>query len=781
MLHNRNTRLHIAFAQPARQREASHPSLSALVSSLRTPSLEEGDPDPMIANTSLATKAGATVGAMAAFLTLATPMLAQTAGTATVTPESFSRGEQITVSYDATGGPLEGASQVFIHRGFNGFSGVQVPNPAMTSAGPNLWTHSVTIPNNASEINIAFNNGAGLWDNNDTADWSFAIDLSSYPLGATVLPPAEGGGVVFRVWAPNATSANVRGQFNGFGLGDPMTLEPTTGEWSAFVANAVNGQRYKYFLNGSDWRRDPRARRHVNSVGDSIIYNTDLFNWGPTDFTLDETRNLVIYQMHIGSWGGPATATFASAMARLDYLVDLGVNVVELLPVNEFPGSQSGGYNLIDPWSIESSYGTPDEFKAFIRACHERGLGVFVDVVHNHYGPSDLDLWGFDTGGNNAGIYFYSSPPELAESGFGPRPDYSRPEVRDYILDNTRMWIEEYRVDGFRWDFTKGIRATLDGNFDPTGSIPEGALLLRQANDIIKSYPGVFSIAEDFLNDPNLTAPTPGGLGFDSEWRSDFHFSVVPQLTAVNDADRNIFAVANQIPGNFRRVHYLESHDEVWDLNDKDRVAWRIDNANPASYRARKLGTAGTAIMLTSHGIPMIFQGHEWGEGDRWDDGVGMNWSRITTAPYSGTLAMTRDLIHLRRNLRGTTNGLSGDGTNVFLALDNIDVVAWHRFTGGSAPGDDVVIVANLSSVSYGEFEIGFPRSGMWYEHFNSDSTTYGADYSDVGVGQTVTTSGPGLHGFSQRGTIAIGPYSVVILSQAPPIETGLSDWMIIY
>lgn len=720
-------------------------------------------------------------GVAALAMAVATTLGAQPAGTVTVSPESFSRGEQITVTYDATGGPLAGAPQVFIHRGFNGWNGVQVPNPAMTSAGTDRWTHTLTIPNNASQLNIAINNGAATWDNNSGSDWKFSIDLSGYPLGSTVLPPAEGGGVAFRVWAPNATSAHARGQFNSFGLADPMTRDAETGVWSAFVPNAVNGHRYKYFLNGADWRQDPRARRHVNSIGDSIVYDTTLFNWGDTGFTTPPLRDMVIYEMHIGTWGGPSPATFANAIARLDYLVDLGVNAVELLPINEFPGSQSGGYNLSDPWSVESAYGSPDDLKAFVRACHQRGIAVILDVVHNHYGPFDLDLWGFDTGGTNPGIYFYASPPALAESGFGPRPNYSRPEVRDYILDNTRMWIEEYRIDGFRWDFTKAIRATVDGNFNPTGAIPEGQSLLREANDLIKSYPGVVSIAEDFLNDAAITLPTPGGYGFDSEWRSDFHFSVVPQLAVASDAARNIFAISNQIPGNLRRVHYLESHDEVWTLNDKDRVAWRIDNANPVSYRARKLGGAGAAIMFASHGVPLIFQGQEWGEGQRWSDGVGMNWTRPVTAPYSGTLALYRDLIHLRRNLRGTTSGLSGDGTNVFLTLDNLNVVAWHRYTGGNAPGDDVVIVANLSSASYAQFEIGFPRAGTWFEHFNSDSTTYGADFTNVAAGQTITTTPQGQHGFSQRGTIGIGPYSVVVFSQAPPSTSGVSDWLMIY
>lgn len=716
---------------------------------------------------------------LSALLAAAAPSALLAAGTASISPDDFDRGDAITILYDATGGPLAGASPVHLHHGFNEWTQVVAVDPAMTSTGANTWSHTIAMPANRTQIDFVFRNAAGtVYDNNNGADWHFTVDLSDYELGSTIVPAAQGGGVVFRVWAPDASSAVVRGQFNGFNDSNPMALDLATGIWTAWVNDAVVGQRYKYYLNGATWRKDPRARRVNNSNGDSFIYDPAAYNWGSDAPVAVDMRDAVIYEMHIGAWedgtDNVAPGTFADAITRLDYLVDLGVNVVEILPVNEFAGNLSGGYNPADPFAVETAYGSADGFKTFVKACHERGLAVILDIVHNHYGPADLDLYGFGDDGASPGIYFYDSPPALAESGFGPRPDYSEPQVRSFILDNVRMLLDEYRVDGFRWDFTKGIRGTLDGSFNVVTEIPEGISLLREANDLTHTYAGRLSFAEDLANEPRLVAPTTEatGFGFDSQWNVAFHSNVVGELDDA-DADRTMSVIAAQIPGDLKRIHYLESHDETWALNGKDRVPKRIDSANPTSLRARKSTALGAGVLFASEGIPMIFQGQEWGETERWSENTGMDWSRISTPPYSGMNALHRDLIHLRRNLKGTTRGLMGDTTNVYLVLEAQKVLAWRRTHIGGLPGDDVVVLANFSATNYPLFDIGFPSAGAWHEHFNSDSTEYGMDYTSTGVGQTVTTVSNPLHGFAQRGTVAVGPYSMVILSKAEPAAEG--------
>ncbi len=211
-------------------------------------------------------------------------------------------------------------------------------------------------------------------------------------LGATL----HESGTIFRVWAPFASSADVAGEFNEWEQ-TPMTRDATDGTWSVDIPAAAVGQRYKYVFNGDLWKRDPRARQVTHSNGDSVIYDPDAFDWGSESFSIPARNDLVLYQLHVGTFaGGDPPSTFDDAIAHLDHLRDLGVTAIQLMPVNEFPGGRSWGYNPSDLFAIETDYGGPDAFKRFVRAAHERGLAVFVDVVHNHYGPTDLDLWRFD-------------------------------------------------------------------------------------------------------------------------------------------------------------------------------------------------------------------------------------------------------------------------------------------------------------------------------------------------------------------------------------------------
>src|SRR5262249_41463596 len=193
----------------------------------------------------------------------------------------------------------------------------------------------------------------------------------------------------------------------------------------------------------------------------------------------------VIYEMHIGTFvdtAGPGTGSWSSATAQLDYLAQLGVNMLQVLPPAEFRGSYSWGYNPSFVFAPESSYGSPDDMKTFIDQAHARGIGVVVDVVHNHYGPDLPSLWCFDGECFGAGgIYFYTD--WRRESGFGPRPDYGRLQVRDYIVDNALLWQRDYRVDGLRWDSTLNIRSGV--RMGVRTDIPDGWRLLQRINDTI--------------------------------------------------------------------------------------------------------------------------------------------------------------------------------------------------------------------------------------------------------------------------------------------------------
>ena len=235
----------------------------------------------------------------------------------------------------------------------------------------------------------------------------------TYP-GMGAVPSATG--VAFRVWAPHAERVFVTGTFNNWNKTSTPLISEKNGYWLVEVPEPKTGDEYRYLIHGPKGplsRIDPYARKVTNSVGNGVIYDPRAFAWGDDHFQMATGNDLVIYEMHIGTFnvkeeGHPGT--FQSAMDKLPYLQTLGINAVEVMPIAEFPGDFSWGYNPSHPFAIKSIYGGPDGFKQFVKAAHEHGIAVIVDVVYNHFGPSDLDLWQFDGWSENekGGIYFYN-------------------------------------------------------------------------------------------------------------------------------------------------------------------------------------------------------------------------------------------------------------------------------------------------------------------------------------------------------------------------------------
>ena len=596
--------------------------------------------------------------------------------------------------------------------------------------------------------------------------------------GSVPYHDAAGTGVTFRVWAPNATSVFVPGDFNGWSqtatpLGKDLTNGVWNGCWSGDVSGATNGQQYKYYLhypggNGylsgnTVWRHDPRARKVVNagtSAGDNdIIYDPAAFNWTNDVAPTPAQNDLVIYELHIGTFYATNAAAspqgkFTDATNRLDYVKSLGVSAVEVMPISEFPDPASWGYDPVDLFAADNaSYGGPDGFKALVKACHARGLAVLLDVVQNHYGQTDLDLWDFDGwsgNGNGGGDYFYQTAPQCCTS-WGGRPNYSRPAVCDFIQQNFQMWLGECHVDGFRWDTPDTMR------YAGSTYIPEAVTLINNINAFIHTnYTGKFSIAEDVQ-----------GVGFDSTWDTSYPGAVTPILASSTDAGRDLNALAGYLAYNVRfggnaganRVAFLESHDVVGDLNNGTRLATAIDAATPDSWRARKLSLLGAALTFTAPGVPLLFQGQEMLENQPFSSSRPVDWSKTNT--YRGIVNGYRDLIALRRNFDGGTAGLKGDQIS-FLQIDNSNKLLAYRRWSTSNPTQDVVVVANLTGAARTNVTVPFPRAGNWFVHFNTDATNYSGDFTGLGTNAVVAT------GANPAAALTLGAYSVQVLSPAP-------------
>ena len=581
-------------------------------------------------------------------------------------------------------------------------------------------------------------------------------------------------GVTFRVWAPHAEKVYLIGTFNGWSESSIPLFNEKNGYWSADVSEAKVGDEYRYLIHGPAGplsRIDPYARKVTNAVGNGIIYDLDAFDWGDDTFDIASWNDLIIYEMHIGTFNvkeGGLPGTLDSAIEKLPYLKELGINAIEVMPIMEFSGDFSWGYNPSHPFAIESIYGGPDAFKRFVKAAHEHGIAIIVDVVYNHFGPSDLDLWQFDGWSENekGGIYFYEDRRSGTPWG-ETRPDYGRGEVRQYLCDNALMWFEEYHVDGLRWDAITYIRNIEGRDGDPPEDIPEGWSLMQWINEEIKQrFPSKISIAEGMHDNAWVTKDvSAGGAGFNAQWDSVFVNAVRQAVIARDDTSRDLGAVSKAIEHRydldaFRRVIFTESHDEV--ANGRARVPEEIWPGNVDNWFSKKRSTLAGALVLTSPGIPMIFQGQELLE-DRWfQDKDPIDWSRIEGE--NGILRMYRDLIGLRCNRSGVTRGLCGQNIRIYHFNNEAKLIAFHR-SDKQGPKDSVVVAVNMTNQYRDGYVIGFPRAGLWKTRFNSDSYNYGPNFANHPT-PDVETRAEKTDGLPCSGEIGIGPYTVVIFSQ---------------
>jgi len=583
------------------------------------------------------------------------------------------------------------------------------------------------------------------------------------------------GGVTFRVWAPHAASVFVAGDFNNWSeTANPLVAEGN-GNWSNDVAGALTGQTYRYAISSPGFatvtRRDPYSRVVTEAdynLGNSIVYNTAAYQWTSPPFTAPPLAALMIYEMHIGTFAGVpgvASGTFQSAIGRLGEVSSLGFNAVEVMPVVENPPGNSIGYGPSDQLAVENeTYGGPDNFKAFVDACHQAGLAVILDIVHNHWGPWDLTTNQFDGWYSTeypGGIYFYDAADW--NSPFGPRPNYSSANVAQYIYDSLTMWMEEYRIDGFRWDSVSNIYNTDSG----TGTyLPDGWTLLQNANvQTVGDNPAFVNIAEDLTGNATVTAPlSQGGAGFASQWNGNFVSPMRAQLTLTSDSAVNMEAIASSIGqafnGNFtQNLNYTESHNEVSDGGQ--RLTTLIDPSAPTSWLALKKSTLGAAILFTSPGIPMIFQGQEFVENEPLAVNLPLQWKLATQ--FASIRKLWGALAAARKNKTGHTPNLEGDGLNIYQVDDTNKLIAYERFDSHSS--GTAVIVANFTGNTETNMRVGFPSSGIWTTRFNSDSKAYSSTFSGAGSAAVKATGGA-YAGLPYSGSLTIGPYSLMILSQ---------------
>lgn len=582
------------------------------------------------------------------------------------------------------------------------------------------------------------------------AEAPIPLPPSGKHMGATPVP----GGVEFRVWAPNATAAFVVGD-----VGRHELAKEEGGTFAGRVDGAKAGQRYRFALRtetGSEIERlDPRGR--AIEGGASVIVDPRSYAWKTAAFTPPARERAIVYELHVGTFAGG----FAGAIGKLDALADLGVNVVELMPVNAFGGRNGWGYNPQSYYAPHAPYGAPDDLRALVDAAHARGIAVILDVVYNHYdGWKDAPLRCFDghCPEGTYGIYFFEDDP-YATTPWGPRPAFAKKEVADFIVDNVFAWMTEYRIDGFRQDSVSNIRGV-----DGKGTVPGGVELLRRSNEVAEEVlPSSLLVAEDLKGHAPITrARKDGGLGFDTQWDGFFHWAVTGAVTAADDASRDVTKVAEALQASydgdpFARLIYVETHDTAG--NEGARLPVRIDAADPSSLAARKRALLAAGVLLTSPGVPMLFMGQEMLETQKFaSPPPALDWSKAQT--NAGVRAFYKDAIAARREIPA----LAGSG----IAVTHVNASATDRvvvYRRWSKPGDDVVVIANFGGRRYARYDVGVPAGGAWKARIDSDDVRYGSDFGAT-VPTAVDVMASPRDGLPFTAAVALAPYSVVLLSR---------------
>ncbi|SDT78571.1 maltooligosyltrehalose trehalohydrolase [Streptomyces sp. TLI_053] len=422
----------------------------------------------------------------------------------------------------------------------------------------------------------------------------------------------------YRVWAPNAAD---RVEVAVDGAHHPLARDTVRAGWWQGEAPAGD---YAFVLDGGRPMPDPRSPRQPHGPdGPSRAVDHAAFNWSHTGWRGRPLPGAVLYELHIGTFT-PA-GTFDAAAERLDHLVDLGVDFVELMPVCPFPGKHGWGYDGVSLWAVHEPYGGPEGLKRFVDAAHRKGLGVVLDVVHNHLGPAGNYLPAF-------GPYFtdrHHTPWGSAVNLDAPGSD----EVRAYLIGSALAWLRDYRIDGLRLD---AVHALAD---DRAVHFLEELATEVDRLAVATNRP-LFLVAESDLNDPRTTTPREaGGQGLAAQWSDDFHHSLHCALTGESQgyygdfAAAPLAAVARTLTrgyfhdggwSSFRGRHhgrpfppahghrllgYLQTHDQVGNRALGDRISTSLSPGRLA---------CGAALVLTSPFTPMLFMGEEWGAATPW-------------------------------------------------------------------------------------------------------------------------------------------------------------------
>jgi 1,4-alpha-glucan branching enzyme len=555
-------------------------------------------------------------------------------------------------------------------------------------------------------------------------------------LGAHVL---DGGGVRFSVWAPNAKEVWAVGDWNGWRTGTRLKRQAKSGVWAGDVPSAVVGQRYKFAVvdqrGHTTLKADPMARSAQHPPDNaSVIVGPRGHPWGDEEWMAGRGwgpgRPLRIYELHLGSWRHGVTWYRDLATQLADHVTAMGFTHVELLPVAEHPYTPSWGYQVSGYYAPTSRYGSPDDFRYFVDALHQRGVGVIVDWVPAHFPRDQWALGRFD------GTALYEHP----DPRVGEHPDwgtfifdYGRNEVRNFLVANALYWLEEFHVDGLRVDAVASM-LYLDYSRQPGGWVPNRLggrenlpaieFLKAMTTAVADEQPAAMLIAEESTSWPGVTHPvSEGGLGFTHKWNMGWMHDTLRYMTAdpVHRRWRHGDLTFGLLYTYSERFVLPLSHDEV--VHMKGSLLRKMSGDEWQRFANLR---ALYAWMWALPGAPLLFMGAELAMWNEWNEAVGLPWHLLEKPANRGV-----------RDLLVELNRLASDWPELWqrddvpegfqwLAADDAEHSVYAFVRRGADESRRVACVVNFTPVARAGYRVGLPWDGAWEVLLDTDAVAFG-------------------------------------------------------
>jgi 1,4-alpha-glucan branching enzyme len=597
-------------------------------------------------------------------------------------------------------------------------------------------------------------------------------------LGAHVTCAEGVPGVRFAVWAPNAENITVAGDFNDWDTRRHPMRRRNGGIWEIFLPGLAPGAAYKYFVRSrvdgyQQLKSDPYAFYCETPPKSASVVWQSSYEWQDSAW-LDERGKtdwlrapVSIYEVHLESWlRGPHGQTYSYrelADRLVTYVKQMGYTHIELLPIMEHPFSGSWGYQVIGYYAPTSRFGDPDDFRYFVDAFHQAGIGVLVDWVPAHFPKDAHGLAYFD----GTALYEHADPRKGEHHDWGTLIfNYGRNEVRVFLISNALFWLKEYHIDGLRVDAVASM-LYLDYSRKPGEWVPnqyggnenlEAIDFVRRFNELAHTIPGVFTVAEESTAFPGVSKPVYlNGLGFTMKWNMGWMHDMLEYFS--HDPihrkylHNNItFALLYAFHENFILPI---SHDEV--VHGKRSLLSKMPGDEWRRFASMR---AFLAYMWAHPGKKLLFMGQEIGQYEEWNNNTGVRWELLEFDYHRKLQSLVRELNRLYRtqaSLHQVDFHYTGFEWVDFHDADN-SVISFLR--RAEDPADFLMFCCNFTPIPRQGYEFGVPEEGFYEEILNTDSELFGG--SNIGNGGLVSSRPVPKHDRAHSISVTLPPMAVV-------------------